>query len=140
GLLFADPEAQLLMPTPLEDVALSLRHLPRRERTERATELLVDVGLGGHLHQPVATLSGGQKQLLALTSVLAAEPAVLLADEPTTLLDLRWKAHVEALLDALPQQVVTVTHDLEAAARAERVVVVEGGRIVADGSPAAALA
>ena len=140
GLLFADPEAQLLMPTPLEDVALSLRHLPRRERTERATELLTDVGLGGHLHQPVATLSGGQKQLLALTSVLAAEPAVLLADEPTTLLDLRWKAHVEALLDALPQQVVTVTHDLGAAARAERVVVVEGGRIVADGSPAAALA
>jgi len=139
GLLLADPEAQLLMPTPLEDVALSLRHLPRRERAARATALLAEVGLGGHLHQPVSTLSGGQKQLLALTSVLAAAPAVLLADEPTTLLDLRWRAHVETLLDALPQQVVTVTHDLEAAARAERVLVVDRGRVVADGAPADAI-
>ncbi|MGP7960802.1 energy-coupling factor ABC transporter ATP-binding protein [Sanguibacter sp. A247] len=140
GLLFADPEAQLLMPTPLEDVALSLRHLPRRERTGRATALLTDVGLGSHLHQPVTTLSGGQKQLLALTSVIAASPSVLLADEPTTLLDLRWKVHVEALLDALPQQVLTVTHDLAAAALAERVLVVDQGRVVADGTPADAIA
>ena len=139
GFCFTDPDAQLVMPTPLEDVALSLRRLDLtpQERTRRAREVLARFGLAERAEVPVHALSGGQKQLLALAGVLATEHAVLVCDEPTTLLDLRWKLVVDDLLDALEQQVVQVTHDLEAAARADRVLVVDDGRVVHDGDPRA---
>src|SRR6478609_1538729 len=141
GFLFTDPDAQVVMPTPVEDVALSLRRLgvPARERDARAREALGRVGLASRADLPVRALSGGQRQLLALAAVLATEPAVLVCDEPTTLLDLRWRRVVDGLLADLPQQVVQVTHDLDAAARADRVLVVDGGRVVHDGAPGPAL-
>jgi biotin transport system ATP-binding protein len=77
--------------------------------------------------------------LVALTSVLAAEPSVLLADEPTTLLDLRNRDRISQVLAGLSQQVIVVTHDLELAATADRVLVIESGRVVADDQPAAAI-
>lgn len=141
GFLFTDPDAQVVMPTPIEDVALSLRRtgVPARERDAVARAWLDRVGLADRADLPVRALSGGQRQLLALTAVLATEPDVLVCDEPTTLLDLRWRRVVDALLADLPQQVVQVTHDLDAAARADRVLVVDGGHVVHDGTPAAAL-
>lgn len=142
GFVFTDPDAQLVMPTPLEDVALSLRRTvpDAAERTARALAALDRIGLAERAHVSVHQLSGGQRQLLALAAVLATEPAVLVCDEPTTLLDLRWRTHVDALLASLDQQVVVVTHDLAAAARAERVLVVDGGQVVADDAPEPALA
>ncbi|MFS0704217.1 energy-coupling factor ABC transporter ATP-binding protein [Cellulomonas sp. 179-A 9B4 NHS] len=142
GFVFTDPDAQIVMPTPVEDVALSLRRTvpDATERTARALDVLARFGLAERAHVPVHSLSGGQRQLLALAAVLATEPAVLVCDEPTTLLDLRWRTRVDALLASLEQQVVVVTHDLDAAARAERVLVVDGGTVVADGPPEAALA
>lgn len=141
GFLFTDPDAQVVMPTPVEDVALSLRRtgVPARERDARAREALARVGLADRADVPVRALSGGQRQLLALAAVLATEPDVLVCDEPTTLLDLRWRRAVDALLAGLPQQVVQVTHDLDAAARADRVLVVDAGRVVHDGPPGPAL-
>ncbi len=142
GFVFTDPDAQLVMPTPVEDVALSLRRsVPdAREREARARAALARVGLADRADLPVHALSGGQRQLLALTSVLATDPDVLVCDEPTTLLDLRWRAVVDDLLADLPQQVVVVTHDLDAALHAERVLVVDDGRVVHDGEPSAAVA
>ncbi|ADG74577.1 ABC transporter related protein [Cellulomonas flavigena DSM 20109] len=142
GFVFTDPDAQIVMPTPVEDVALSLRRTvpDAREREARALDVLTRFGLGARAHVSVHALSGGQRQLLALAAVLATDPAVLVCDEPTTLLDLRWRTHVDALLASLDQQVVVVTHDLEAAARAERVLVVDGGQVVADDAPGPALA
>jgi biotin transport system ATP-binding protein len=141
GFVFTDPDAQLVMPTAVEDVALSLRRigLPAAERAARAHEILARFGLAGHAEVPVHSLSGGQKQLLALACVLATEPAVLVCDEPTTLLDLRWRRVVDELLDGLDQQVLQVTHDLDAAARAERVLVVDAGAVVFDGDPGTAV-
>lgn len=141
GFVFTDPDAQLVMPTPAEDVALSLRRsLPRAlERDAAVREVLARFGLGGHADVPVHALSGGQKQLLALAGVLATDPAVLVCDEPTTLLDLRWRRVVDELIGSLEQQVVIVTHDLEAASRADRVLVVDGGRVVADAAPGDAI-
>ena len=137
GFLFTDPDAQLLMPTPVEDVMLSLRRTtPPATRRTTALEWLDRFGLADRAHVPVHVLSGGQKQLLALASVLAVEPSVLICDEPTTLLDLRWRTVVDEVLAGLGQQVLVVTHDLEAAARAERVLVVDAGEVVADGLPA----
>lgn len=142
GFVFTDPDAQLVMPTAIEDVALSLRaRIPDgAARDAAARAALADLGLGEHAATPVHALSGGQKQLLALAGVLATRPEVLVCDEPTTLLDLRWRAVVDRLLDAVDAQVLLVTHDLAAAARADRVVLVDEGRVVADGEPASVVA
>ncbi|MBF0722288.1 energy-coupling factor ABC transporter ATP-binding protein [Sanguibacter inulinus] len=142
GFVFSDAEAQLVMPTPREDVALSVRRtgVERSLRAERVEEVLGSVGLAHLADVSVHALSGGQKQLLALAGVLATEPRVLVCDEPTTLLDLRWRTHVTALLGRLEQQVVHVTHDLDAALLADRVLVVDHGRVVADGTPETSVA
>ena len=141
GFVFTDPDAQLVMPTAIEDVALSLRRLglSRADREDRARGILGRFGLGDRADAPVHSLSGGQKQLLALAGVLATDPSILVCDEPTTLLDLRWRRHVDDLLADLPQQVLLVTHDLEIAARADRVLVVDGGTVVFDGGARAAV-
>ncbi len=141
GFIFTDPLAQLLMPTPIEDIELSLRGAikKREERTRRARELLDERGLGHVANQSIYDLSGGERQLVALTSVLAVEPRIVVADEPTTLLDLRNKLMLRRVMDGLTQQVIFSTHDLEVAADAQRVIVVDGGRIAADGTPGEAI-
>lgn len=142
AFVFTDPDAQLVMPTVGEDVALSLRRsaMPAAERAAAVHRVLADVGLGDRHDTPVHALSGGQKQLLALAGALATDPAVLVADEPTTLLDLRNTREVLALLDALPQQLVLVTHDLDVAASFPRCLVLDRGRLVHDGPGAEATA
>jgi biotin transport system ATP-binding protein len=141
GFVFTDPDAQIIMPTVAEDVAFSLRRsgLSRAEVADRVTVALDRVGLADHAEHPAHLLSGGQKQLLALTSVLATDPAVLVCDEPTTLLDGRNARRVAGLLGRLPQQVVLVTHHLDQLADYDRVVVVDEGRVVADDAPVVAL-
>jgi len=139
GFVFTDPDSQLVMPTAVEDVALSLRRTGSKDRDARARELLAAAGLGELADRSVRDISSGQRQLLALTSVLAVEPKVLLADEPTTLLDLRTARRVADVLRDPPSpvgQVVAATHDLDLALRADRVLWIEDGRVVADG-PAA---
>jgi biotin transport system ATP-binding protein len=142
GFVFTQPAAQLVMPTVAEDVALSLRRLvkDKDERQRRVMDVLGAYGLAHLADTSVHALSGGQQQLLALAGVLATEPSIVVADEPTTLLDLRNAAIVADRLFSLEQQLVLVTHDLDLALRCERVLVVEGGRIAADGEPAEAVA
>jgi biotin transport system ATP-binding protein len=135
GFVFTDPAAQLVMPTCVEDVELSLRRHEKDpgRRHERALAVLQQHGLGAHADISVHALSGGQKQLLALAGVLAVEPAVVVADEPTTLLDLANTRKVADLLFGLDQQLLLVTHDLELARRCDRVLVVEEARVRYDG-------
>jgi biotin transport system ATP-binding protein len=92
-------------------------------------------GLTDHADHPAHLLSGGQKQLLAVASVLVTEPRILVCDEPTTLLDLPNTRRVLELLDALPQQLLMVTHDLDSVAAFDRVLVFHEGRLVADDAP-----
>ncbi|VXB81799.1 putative enzyme [Nocardioides sp. AX2bis] len=136
GFVFTDPAAQLVMPTAVEDVALSLRrtHRDKDVRRRAALQVLADAGLDGLGDRSVHGLSGGQRQLLALAGVLATDPSLLVADEPTTLLDLGNSRRVGDLLLGLPQQLVLVTHDLELAARCDRALLVTDGRVVADGA------
>lgn len=136
GFVFTNPEAQILMPTPAEDLALSLRALPRAERPARIAQLLAEYGLDGKADVPASALSGGQRQLLALAAVLAGEPSLVVADEPTTLLDLRNSRRIGALLLSLPMPLVLVTHDLELAAQCDEVVLFEEGTVRAAGAPA----
>ncbi|GAB3622751.1 ABC transporter ATP-binding protein [Mariniluteicoccus endophyticus] len=142
GFVFTDPLSQLVMPTPLEDVELSLRKRVRgrREREAAAYALLEARGLGPVARQSIYDLSGGERQQVALTAVLAVQPAVVVADEPTTLLDLRNRERLRHTLAGLDQQVVFSTHDLDFAADADRALVVDGGRLVFDGPAADAIA
>ena len=142
GFCFTNPDAQIVMPTVREDVAFGLRRrdLARGEAARRVGAALDRFGLAGHADHPAHLLSGGQKQLLALASVLVTEPDVLVLDEPTTLLDLRNTRMIAALLETLDQQVVLVTHDLDLAATYERVLVFHEGALVHDGAPAPAIA
>lgn len=142
GFCFTDPAAQLVMPTCVEDVELSLRRLVRSpsSRRTRALEVLARFGLEGLATQSVHTLSGGQRQLLALAGVLAAEPSIVVADEPTTLLDLANTRLVAEALFGLSQQLVLVTHDLDLAARCDRALVVADGAVTFDGPAPEAVA
>ena len=138
GFCFTDPAAQLVMPTVAEDIALSLRRLvpDKARRREAALDVLGRYGLAPLADRSVHSLSGGQRQLLALAGVLATDPEVVVADEPTTLLDLRNTRMIGELLLSLRQQLVLVTHDLDLALRCDRALLVEDGRVVADGDPA----
>jgi biotin transport system ATP-binding protein len=135
GFVFTDPDAQIVMPTVAEDVAFSLRRqrLPRAQVRERVREVLERFGLDGHADHPAHLLSGGQKQLLALASVLVTGPQVLVCDEPTTLLDARNTRRVTEFLRELDQRLVLVTHHLEQVSDFDRVLVMDAGRVVADG-------
>ncbi|MFF3066061.1 energy-coupling factor ABC transporter ATP-binding protein [Oerskovia sp. NPDC057915] len=142
GFVFSDPDAQIVMPTVAEDVAYSLRRSDhdRAARDRLVGDWLARHGLDGHADHPAHLLSGGQKQLLALTSVLVTSPRLVVADEPTTLLDLRNTRRVAALLAEIPQQVVLVSHDLDLMTGYDRVLVIDEGRVVADDEPAPAVA
>ena len=143
GFVFTDPAAQLVMPTPLEDIELSLRkRVPKAERRAAALAVLEELGIADLAERSVYELSGGQRQLVALAAVLAVDPQVLVLDEPTTLLDLRNKEKLRKLLADLVAsrgvRVIFSTHDLDFVGLADRALVVDSGRIVHDSTPAEA--
>lgn len=137
GFVFSDADSQIIMPSVRDDVSFSLRRLRlgRSERESRVTAALDRFGLLPHAEDSPHTLSGGQKQLLALAAVLVMEPELIIADEPTTLLDLRNRTRIAREFAALDQPLIVVTHDLELLSGFDRVLCVDGGRIVDDGSP-----
>jgi biotin transport system ATP-binding protein len=141
GFVFTDPLSQLVMPTGREDVELSLRSSVRNgaDRRRLAEAALDRFGLLGLADQSIYELSGGERQLMALAAVLAVNPSVLVLDEPSTLLDLRNRELLRRTLSGLEQQIVMSTHDLDLAQEMDRVLVVEAGRVVFDGGPAAAV-
>ena len=138
GFVFTDPLSQLVMPTGREDVELSLRRSIKNsgKRAARAEIVLDRFGLLHLADQSIYELSGGERQLLALAAVLAVDPAVLVLDEPSTLLDLRNRELLRRTVAELDQQVIMSTHDLDLALDMDRVLVVESGRIIFDGGAA----
>jgi biotin transport system ATP-binding protein len=142
GFCFTDPDAQIVMPTVREDVGFGLRRrgAGADQTTQRIDRTLADFGLADHADHAAHLLSGGQKQLLALASVLVTEPAVLIMDEPTTLLDLRNAEAVGRIVASLPQQVILLTHHLDLLKGFDRVLVFDAGRLVDDDAPAPAIA
>jgi cobalt transport protein ATP-binding subunit len=142
GLVFQDPDSQILSETVAEDVALGPENLglEREEVARRVDVALAAFGLESLRDKPCHALSGGEKRRVALAGVLAMDPDVILFDEPFTHLD--W-AGSRALLDALLEirregrTVVVSTHDVEKViAHAEQVLVLQDGRMVRSGPPA----
>ncbi|WPF65269.1 MULTISPECIES: ABC transporter ATP-binding protein [unclassified Corynebacterium] len=138
GFIFSDADNQIIMPNVRDDVAFSLRQhkeLSKAQRLERADAALAEMGLAAHADKSPHVLSGGQKQLLALTAVLIAQPSLIVADEPTTLLDLRNRRRIQRRFATLDQQLIVVTHDLDLLTDFDRVLCIDGGEIIDDGSP-----
>ena len=137
------PQDLALFPhmTAWENVAfpLLLAGWPRRARLARAAELLERVGLEARLHHLPSRLSGGEQQRVALARALALDPPILFADEPTGNLDLEAREQVADLLFSLgkARTLVLVTHDLELAQRAGRILHLKGGRLVREETPKA---
>lgn len=138
GFVFSDAENQIVMPNVRDDVAFSLRRfkLPKHERTARVDAVLDRFGLAEFGERSPHTLSGGQKQLLALAAVMVIDPILIIADEPTTLLDLRNRDRIKREFARLEQQLIVVTHDLDFLRDFDRVICIDDHRIAADGRPA----
>ena len=142
GFIFSDAEAQIVMPQVRDDIAFSLRRfkLPKAEIKARVDDMLHRFQLTDLAENSPHTLSGGEKQMLALASVLVIEPETVIADEPTTLLDMRNRRRIIRELTSLDQQVIVVTHDIEMLADFDRVLCINDGDIVFDGQPLQAIA
>ena len=136
GVVFQDPDDQLFMPTVAEDVAFGPANLGLRDEELRARvdEALAAVGMGEHGDRPPHHLSFGQRRKVAVATVLAMRPEVLVLDEPSSNLDPASRRELADILRSLPVSVLMVTHDLLYALElCSRTVLLDEGRVVADG-------
>jgi cobalt/nickel transport system ATP-binding protein len=136
GLVFQDPDDQLFMPTVREDVAFGPLNmgLERHEAAARVDEALAAVRMSGSADRAPHGLSQGERRRVAIATVLAMRPQLLVLDEPSANLDPRARRELLELLDELERTMLIVTHDLPFAAQlCERAVILAAGRVVADG-------
>ncbi len=136
GLVFQNPDDQLFSPTVFEDVAFGPLHmgLPEDEVRQRVAEALAQVGMDRYAERLSHHLSVGEKKRIAIATVLAMSPALLVLDEPSAGLDPRARRNLIHLLAELPETMLVSTHDMALVAELfPRMVVMDEGRIVADG-------
>lgn len=142
GMVFQNPDNQLVAATVEEDIAFGLenRAIPPSELKVKVRAVSKALGLETLMKQPPHLLSGGEKQRVAIAGILAMEPLCMLMDEPTAMLDPGARASVIATVQRLNRDlklgVVHVTHSPGEAAMADRIVVLDRGRVVSEGPPA----
>ena len=141
GMVFQNPDNQMVANVVEEDVAFAPENLgvPSEEIRRRVDEALKLVGMYDYrLHAP-HLLSGGQKQRVAIAGVIAMRPRSIVLDEPTAMLDPHGREEVISTIERLNREmgitVVLITHHMTEAIRAQRVIVMDAGRILADGTP-----
>ena len=142
GMVFQNPDNQIVASVVEEDVAFAPENLgvPSPEIRRRVDAALFTVGMSEYATHAPHLLSGGQKQRVAIAGVLAMEPACIVLDESTAMLDPVGRREVLSTITALNRDkgitVVLITHHMDEAALADRLVVMDGGRVVRDGPPA----
>lgn len=137
GLVMQNPEDQLFMPTVYDDVAFGPVNmgLPPADVERRVTEALTTVGALALRSRPPYRLSGGQKRAVAIATVLAMEPSILVMDEPTAELDPFARRQLINLLNTFPHTQIIATHDLDMVLDlCERTIILSEGRVLADGA------
>ena len=141
GMVFQNPDNQIVANVVEEDVAFAPENLgvPSQEIRRRVDEALKQVGMYEYREHAPHLLSGGQKQRVAIAGVIAMRPKCIVLDEPTAMLDPRGREEVMEIVSDLNRRlgitVVLITHHMDEAARAQRVVVLDHGEIAADGPP-----
>lgn len=142
GIVFQNPDNQFVASSVEEDIAFGLENLalPREEMVRKVREAAKMVGMEEFLNKAPENLSGGQKQRVALAGVLAMEPDLLILDEATSMLDPKGKREVYKAIDGLRQthpslSLISITHDVEEALHADRVIVLSDGLKAMDGTP-----
>ncbi|MDX5475703.1 MAG: energy-coupling factor ABC transporter ATP-binding protein [Bacillaceae bacterium] len=141
GMVFQNPDNQFVGSTVRDDVAFGLENIgtPRAEMVKRVDEAIRKVGMESFLNQEPHQLSGGQKQRVAIAGVMALQPAIIVLDEATSMLDPHGRVEViqtlQELRETLGLTVLSITHDLEEATKADRMIVLNGGQIFAEGTP-----
>lgn len=142
GFVFQNPDNQLVLPIVGEDLlwGLDAKAFSLVQREQKVRAVLGSLDLLDLLPRSVHTLSGGEKQLVALAGVLVTEPELIIFDEPTTQLDLRMRNRLVDIIDQLPQQAIVVSHDLPLVERMDRVLVIDRGTVAFDGNPQDAVA
>ena len=140
GMVFQDFEAQLFSTNVAHEVAFAMEQIgmEREEMVRRIGPALEAVGLAGFEHRDPTSLSGGEKQRLAIASVLALSPSVIVLDEPTTDLDPEGKAEIFTLIRSLREQgfsLIVIEHEAEVLRGADRLVLLREGEIIAEGAP-----
>ena len=141
GMVFQNPDNQLVATIVEEDVAFGPENLgvPPAEIRKRVDEALEIVGMKEFARHSPHQLSGGQKQRIAIAGIIALRPDVIIFDESTAMLDPRGRNDVLATIEKLNKEfgttILHITHYMEEAIRADRVIVVDGGKITLDGTP-----
>lgn len=141
GLVFQNPDNQFVGATVEDDVAFGLENqgLPRPEMQKRVACALEEVGMSAFKTREPANLSGGQKQRVALAGILAMQPEIIILDEATAMLDPEGRSDVLAILKRIKAQgdmtILSITHDINEAALADQLLVVNQGQIVDQGAP-----
>lgn len=138
GLVFQNPDDQLFMHDIFDDVAFGLRNADvlEAEVAQRVVHTLTQLRIGHLQERSVLRLSGGEKRLAALATVMVMEPSVMLFDEPTVYLDPKARRNLIGVMNGIHQTKVIATHDLAFAAETcERVVALKDGKVYADGRP-----
>ena len=141
GMIFQNPDNQFVGATVEDDVAFGLenRQISRDEMVPRVQAALAQVGMTSFAQREPSSLSGGQKQRVALAGIVAIAPKILILDEATSMLDPQGRIEMLAIVRQLRQQqnltVISITHDIDEAASADRVLVIDDGRLVDEAVP-----
>lgn len=141
GMVFQNPDNQFVGTTVQDDVAFGLENhgVPREDMIQRVQDSLRKVNMESFLNQEPHHLSGGQKQRVAIASVLALKPSIIILDEATSMLDPRGREEVLETVRLLKEEkvltVISITHDLEEAAKADRIIVMNQGKVHSEGTP-----
>ncbi|SUB59027.1 Biotin transport ATP-binding protein BioM [Phocoenobacter uteri] len=141
GFVFQNPDNQIVFPTVEEDLAFGMKNLGLSKEiiAQRIDEVLTRHNLLDFKQHATHLLSGGQKQLVAISGVLVMQPDYIVFDEPTTLLDLKNKRIIAELLNTLEQHIIVISHDLDLLDHFDRVLVFDDGKIVCDDIPQIAI-
>ncbi|MDN5248515.1 ABC transporter ATP-binding protein [Bartonella sp. TP] len=137
GLVFQNPDTQIIMPIVEEDLAFGLKNRGLSALDiEKAVDSILNSYNIQHLRgQPIHSLSGGEKQILAICAILITDPSILLFDEPTSGLDFSNKKVIHKIINELDQQIIVVTHDFGLIEKFDRVIVLEAGKVICDDVP-----
>lgn len=141
GIVFQNPDNQFVGATVGDDVAFGLenRAVPREQMVKIVRKVLADVGMLDYIDAEPANLSGGQKQRVAIAGILAVEPKIIILDESTSMLDPKGREQVLKIIKHLKKEknltVISITHDIDEANMADDVIVLNDGKILAQGTP-----